>query len=116
MLGLFVILSLSLYLCVSLSLSSRGCQCIVHVISFQKMYGLDGLKHHKVEKSLDITIVTTDNGRSLKIELEFCEVEFAIETKLFPLHYRARPIKEGQFRFAKLASHFIRIQIFQVYL
>ena len=81
MLGLLVIsslsLSLSLSLRVSLSLSSRGRQCIVHVISFQKMYGLYGLKHHKVEKSLDVTIVTTtDNGRNLKIELEF--FEFAI--------------------------------------
>ena len=30
------------------------------------------------------------------------------------LHYRARAIKEGPFRFATLASHFIRIQIFQI--
>ena len=37
------------------------------------MYGLYGLKHHKVEKSLDVTIVTTDNGRNLNIELEFFE-------------------------------------------
>ena len=29
-------------------------------------------------------------------------------------HYRARAIKEGQFRFANLTSHFIRIQIFQI--
>ena len=39
-------LSLSLSLCVS-------CHC-----HHQKMYGLYGLKHHKVEKSLDVTIVT----------------------------------------------------------
>ena len=51
-----------------------GVPCIVHVISFQKMYGLYGLKHHKVEKSLNFT---TDDG-NLKIELEFCEAEFAI--------------------------------------
>ena len=64
MLGLLVIsyLSLSLSLRVSLSLSSRGRQCIVHVISFQKMYWLCGLKHHKVEKSLDVTIVADDDG------------------------------------------------------
>ena len=31
-----------------------------------------------------------------------------------PLHYRLRPIKECQFRFANFASHFIRIQIFQI--
>ena len=30
------------------------------------------------------------------------------------MHYRARAIKEGRFRFANLASHFIRIQIFQI--
>ena len=30
------------------------------------------------------------------------------------LHYRARAIKEGPFRFANLASHFKRIQIFQI--
>ena len=80
MLGLLVILSLSLSLRVSLSLrlrvslslSSRGRQCIVHVISFQKMYGLYGLKHHKVEKSLDVTIVT-DGRWNLKIGLEFFE-------------------------------------------
>ena len=75
MLGLLVIsslslsLSLSLYLRVSLSLSSRRRQCIVHVISFQKMYGLYGLKHHKVEKSLDVTIVT-DNGLRRTTESE----------------------------------------------
>ena len=31
-----------------------------------------------------------------------------------PLHYRFRPIKEVQFRFAYFLSHFIRIQIFQI--
>ena len=31
-----------------------------------------------------------------------------------PMHYRARAIKEGPFRFANLASHFISIQIFQI--
>ena len=30
-------------------------QWIVGVISFQKMYGLYGLKHHIVEKSGDVT-------------------------------------------------------------
>ena len=75
MLGLLVILSLSLR--VSLSLSSRGRQCIVHVIRVQNIYGLYGLKHHKVEKSFDVTIVI-HGRRNLKIELEFCEAEFAI--------------------------------------
>ena len=31
------------------------------------MYGLDGLKHHKVEKSLDITIVTTESEERARI-------------------------------------------------
>ena len=30
-------------------------QCILGVMSFQKMYGLYGLKHHIVEKSGDVT-------------------------------------------------------------
>ena len=34
-------------------------RCIVGVISFQKMYGLYGLKHHIVENSGDVT----DAGR-----------------------------------------------------
>ena len=74
MLGLLVILplslslsfslslSLSLSLCVSLSLSSRGRQWIVGVISFQKIFGLCGLRGHKVEIRWDVTIV--DNGRT----------------------------------------------------
>ena len=37
-------------------------QWIVGVISFQKMYGLYGLKHHIVEKSGDVT----DAGRTNK--------------------------------------------------
>ena len=30
------------------------------------------------------------------------------------MHYRLRPIKRGQFRFANFASHFISVQIFQI--
>ena len=30
------------------------------------------------------------------------------------MHYRLRPIKECQFRFANFTSHFIRVQIFQI--
>ena len=45
-------------------------QWIVGVISFQKMYGLYGLKHHIVEKSGDVTdpdeLTTKQQG---KIEL-----------------------------------------------
>ena len=31
------------------------------------------------------------------------------------MHYRLRPIKEVQFGFAHFVSHFIRVQIFQIY-
>ena len=57
------------------------------------MYGLYGLKHHKVEKSLDVTIVT-DNGRNLKIELEFCEAEFAIWNTSTNLSFELDPNNE----------------------
>ena len=45
-------------------------QWIVGVISFQKIYGLYGLKHHIVEKMLDVTLC---DGRrqNVKIGLEF---------------------------------------------
>ena len=48
---------------------------IVGVISLQKLYDLYGLKH-LVEKMLDVTLCdngqrTADNGRNVKIELEF---------------------------------------------
>ena len=50
-------------------------QWIVGVISFQKIFGLCGLKGHIVEIRWDVTLVhgrrTTDNGRNVKIELEF---------------------------------------------
>ena len=46
------------------------------------MYGLYGLKHHKVEKSLDVTIMMMDDGWNLKKELEFCEAKFAIAQSL----------------------------------
>ena len=78
MLGLLVILSLSLslslslYLRASLSLSSRGRQCIVHVISFQKMYGLYGLKHHIVKISGDVT----DAGRTDKQQAKIVLLSF----------------------------------------
>ena len=41
-------------------------QWIVGLISFQKMYGLYGLKHHIVEKSGDVTDPDNQQG---KIEL-----------------------------------------------
>ena len=54
----------------------RG-QWIVAAISFQKIYGLCGLKRQTVEKKYDVIIVTyrqMDRG-NVKIELEFCEAD-----------------------------------------
>ena len=42
---------------------------LVVVISFQKIYGLYGLKHHIVEKMLDVTLC--GGRRNVKIELKF---------------------------------------------
>ena len=47
---------------------------IVDVISFQKIFGLCGLKCHIMEIWRGVTLVhgrTTDNGRNVKIGLEF---------------------------------------------
>ena len=47
-------------------------QWIVGVISFQKIFGLCGLKGHIVEIRWDVTLVHTHtHGRNVKIELEF---------------------------------------------
>ena len=39
-------------------------QWMVDVMSFQKMYGLYGLKHHKVEKIGDVTDAGRTNERT----------------------------------------------------
>ena len=39
---------------------------------------------------------------------------FGIQIEDSSMHYRLRPIKEGQFRLVNFASHFIRVQIFQI--
>ena len=47
---------------------------MVDVINFQKIFDLCGLKCHIVEIWRDVTLVhgrTTDDGRNVKIELEF---------------------------------------------
>ena len=47
-------------------------QWIVDVISFQKIFGLCGLRGHKVEIRWDVTLVHIRTyGRNVKIELEF---------------------------------------------
>ena len=48
-------------------------QWIVGVISFQKIFGLCGIKGHIVEIRWDVTLEddTRTDGRNVKIELEF---------------------------------------------
>ena len=48
-------------------------QLIVGAISFQKIFGLCGLKGHIVKIRWGVTLedARTDNGRNVKIELEF---------------------------------------------
>ena len=48
-------------------------QWIVGVISFQKIFGLCGIKGHIVEIRWDVTLEDTrhTHGRNVKIELEF---------------------------------------------
>ena len=50
------------------------------MISFQKIYGLYGLKHDTVEINGNVTLEHTHTDRHVNIEPEFCEVltEFAI--------------------------------------
>ena len=68
---------------------------IVDVISFQKIFGFCSVRGHIVEIRRDVTLVdeqrTTNNGRNVKIELEFWEAEFAIpkNNKVLPPHPRA---------------------------
>ena len=55
----------------------------------------------------------------LKLSLKYAETftfhqNFVDRIPDNTMHYRARAIKEGRFRFANLASHFICIQIFQI--
>ena len=53
-----------------------ACEWIMDGISFQKIYGLCGLKGHIVEIRGGVTLV--DGRRNVKIELEFWEAEFAM--------------------------------------
>ena len=61
---------------------------IVDVLSFQKIFSLCGLKGHIVEIRGGVTLVDgrtdgrTDEQRNVKIELEFCEAEFAKKTSI----------------------------------
>ena len=111
MLGLLVILSLSLSLslCVSLSLSSRGRQWIVGVISFQKIFGLCGLRGHKVEIRWDVTIV--DNGQRTECEDRAILKQNLQKTKMAKNHFLGTVIKKisdsGRAMVRGKMSHFV---------
>ena len=51
-------LSLSVYVCLCLFVSIRLGHCHHQMISFQKIYGLYGLKHHTMEINGDVTMET----------------------------------------------------------
>ena len=53
------------------------------MISFQKIYGLHGLEHHRVEINGNVTLGHGRTDIHVNIMLEFCEVriEFAIKYK-----------------------------------
>ena len=53
-------------------------ELVVEVISFQKIFGLCGLKCHIVKIWRDVTLVhgRTTDGRNVKIELEFWNQNF----------------------------------------
>ena len=60
--------------------SLRLGQCHRQMISFQKIYGLYGLKHHTVEINGNVTLGHIRTYIHVNIMLEFCEMltEFAI--------------------------------------
>ena len=53
-------LSLSVYVCLCLFVSIRLGHCHHQMISFQKIYGLYGLKHHSMEINGDVTMETNE--------------------------------------------------------
>ena len=67
-------LSLSVYVCLCLSVSIRLGHCHHQMISFQKIYGLYGLKHHTIEINADVTMETnkqttiSENSASQQID------------------------------------------------
>ena len=66
--GHFVFVIVFVFACVFVIVIT-GHQWIVRVISFQKMYGLYGLKHHIVEISGDVTHAGRTDKQQGKIEL-----------------------------------------------
>ena len=57
-------LSLSVYVCLCLFVSIRLGHCHHHMISFQKLYGLYGLKHHTMEINGDVIMETNERMES----------------------------------------------------
>ena len=57
-------LSLSVYVCLCLFVSIRLGHCHHQMISFQKIYGLYGLKHHSMEINGDVTMETNEQPES----------------------------------------------------
>ena len=53
-------LSLSVYVCLCLFVSIRLSHCHHQMISFQKINGLYGLKHHTMEINGDVTMETNE--------------------------------------------------------
>ena len=61
------------------------------MISFQKIYGLYGLKHHTVEINGNVTLEHGQTDRHVNIELEFFETEFAIIILSKAANYQRQP-------------------------
>ena len=65
-------LSLSVYVCLCLFVSIRLGHCHHQMISFQKIYGLYGLKNHTMEINGDVTMETNkqpdENNASKQID------------------------------------------------
>ena len=57
-------MSLSLNVCLCLFVSIRLGHCHHQVISFQKIYGLYGLKHHTMEINGDVTMERTNDKQT----------------------------------------------------
>ena len=53
-----------MYVCLCLFVSIRLGHCHHQMISFQKIYGLYGLKHHSMEINGDVTMETNEQPES----------------------------------------------------
>ena len=62
--------SMCLCLCICLFVSLRLGQCHHQMISFQKIYGLYGLKHQTMEINGDVTMETNKQTTNNKVKIE----------------------------------------------